>query len=271
MSAKRKALMVIFLAIFGLALFGNHLNLEYRSLIASTQKAKPLLDEDTLAKYSHQITEELNKRDVSFAIISRAGQARKRLPEGVQYTHSAYWVRNETGNYDVYNLYHGEENRRVSSLVADAAADFIKPTRAHDFGVIIPASIFQQAMKAHILSPQYGRTHNPAYSLISNPFDTGYQNCNEFVLDEMASLIWDEADLAKLKQRLAKTLIPTEIKAGFVRRYIAPFVDERLVMKDHEDVIATTTRQDLIEFLETQDLLDEAYRLDFKTMTVDDL
>jgi len=262
------ALALIVVAIFGLVLFGNHLNLNYRSLVASTQNAKPLLDEETLASYSAQLTGELSYNKVEFAIVSRAGQPRKRMPEGVSYTHSAFWISNESGGYDVYNLYHGEENRRISSLVADLPSDFIRPTRAHDVGVIIPTASFQSEMKDYILSPSYGRMHNPSYSLISNPFDARYQNCNEFVLDELASAIWEEADISKLITRLSKSFEPTEIKAGLIRKRVAPYVDERLVMKDHGNTIQTTTREDLIEFLKSQNLLDKAYRLDFKPLDV---
>ena len=121
-------------------------------------------------------------------------------------------------------------------------------------------------MKSYILSPSYGRMHNPSYSLISNPFDSRFQNCNEFVLDELTSAIWDEEDAKALVEKLSTSFEPTEIKAGFIRRRVAPFVDERLVMDDHGENIKTTTREDLIEFLENEDLLDRAYRLDFKPL-----
>lgn len=258
------ALAAIVGVIFGLVLFGNYLNVNYRSLIASSPKAKPLLDEDTLRRYADQLVTDLAAKNVEFAIISRAGQSRKRLPPGVQYTHSAYFVRNGADTYDVYNLYHGEENRRLSSLVQDAPSDFIRPTRAHDFGVIIPSDEFQQKMKSHILSAPYGRTHNPSYSLISNPFDVRYQNCNEFVLDEMASVHWDEPEVDALKRKLTTAFKPTVIKAGIIRRYIAPFVDERLVMKDHAKYIQTTTREDLVEFMTSQGILEDSFSLDFK-------
>lgn len=267
MNRRRLILAILVGVIFGAALFGHHLNLNYRSLVASTQNAKPLLDEDTLKSYTQQLVDDLNAKNVDFAIISRAGQARKRLPEGVSYTHSAFWVRTAQGYYDVYNLYHGEDNRKISSLVADAPADFIRPTRAHDVGVILPTKSFQTAMRSYILSDDYGRTHNPSYSLISNPFDLSYQNCNEFVLDELASFNWQEPDTSKIKDRLAKIIEPTVIKSGFVRRHVAPFIDERLVMKDHGKTIATTTREDLIEFLETQNQLDTAYRLGLKPIS----
>lgn len=260
------ALALIVFVIFGLALFGNHLNLNYRSLVASTQNAKPLLDDVTLSSYSQQLIDNLKSKNADFAIISRAGQARKRLPDGVNYTHSAFWVSNEIGSYDVYNLYHGEKNKLISSLVTDAPLDFIRPTRADDVGVILPTPDFQMVMKAYIGSKFYGRTHNPSYSLISNPFDPRYQNCNEFVLNELASAIWQEPDMAKMIEKLPATFKPTEIKAGPIKRFLGPIVDERLIMKDHDQIIATTTREDLIEFLTSQNVVGETYRLDFKPM-----
>jgi hypothetical protein len=250
----------LLIGVFG---FGRHLNLHYTSLIASTQNAKPLLDMQVIEGFSTRFVDELNERNIELAIVSRAGQPRDRLPVGVSYTHSAFWVSNDVGGYDVYNLYHGEENRLISSLIKDLPIDFLTPTRAKDFGVILPTPAFQKIMKAHILSDDYGRAHNPNYSLISNPFDTGFQNCNEFLLDELASVVWREVDKTKLKVGIKKQLKPTEIKAGFIRRHVAPYVDERLVMSDHGKQIFTTTRLDLLEFLKSQNVFDQDFILDF--------
>lgn len=103
------------LAIFvGLGLFGQHLNLEYRLLIASTQKGDPLFERELLEDYGAQIIAHLHGNNVEMAIISRSGQPRVRLPDGVSFTHSAFWLRNGD-SYDVYNLDHGEDNRLISS------------------------------------------------------------------------------------------------------------------------------------------------------------
>jgi hypothetical protein len=107
--------------------------------------------------------------------------------------------------------------------------------------------------------------HQEKYSLISNPFDIRFQNCNEFMLDEMAALSFGLADRSAIKEKLSKIIDPTKIKAGFVRRHIAPFVDERLIMDDQDKNISTTTRQDLGEFLEKRDALAKQHVLVFKS------
>ena len=249
--------------ILGLAVFGKYLDWEYRSLIASTAKGKPLFEREVLENYGAQIIANLHENNVDMAIVSRSGQPRAKLPKGISYTHSAFWVKN--GNsYDVYNLYHGEENRLVSSLVTDKAADFLRLTRERDVGILLPKPDVQRALAAYIKSDNYSRMHQVNYSLISNPYDTRYQNCNEFMLDMLAAFAWNEYDPDKIIARLKKSFQPTEIKAGFVRRHIAPFVDERLIMADQGKHIFTTTRLDLQEFLENEDMLDIAYVLKFK-------
>ena len=254
------------LALISIGLFARHLNLEYRSLIASTQKGNPLLPRNILEDYGQQIIAHLNETGADLVIVSRSGQPRQRLPDGISYTHSAFWIKNGE-SYDVYNLYHGEDNRLVSSLVTDKAADFLKLTREHDVGILLPKPDIQAKLIAHIQSENYARVHQENYSLISNPFDGRYQNCNEFMLDVLAAFTWQEYDRETIKARLKKQIAPTEIKAGFIRRHIAPFVDERLIMADHGKQIFTTTRLDLKEFLQAENMLDRAYILPLKPVS----
>ncbi len=249
--------------VVGLGFLGRYLDLEYRSLIASTQKGEALFGRELLEDYGAQIITHLHENNVEMAIISRSGQPRAKLPDGISFTHSAFWVKNGD-SYDVYNLYHGEENRLISSLVTDGAADFLRLTREHDVGILLPKPDVQIALAAYIKSENYPRMHQVNYSLISNPLDTRFQNCNEFMLDMLAAFAWDEYDPKTVKTRLGTAFQPTEIKAGFVRRHIAPFVDERLVMADQGKQIFTTTRLDLKEFMQNENMLDKAYVLDLK-------
>lgn len=114
MSFKKKLGLSVLAVIFGLGLLGQHLNLEYRSLIASTQKGDPLFVRELLEDYGKLIIAHLQDSNVEMAIISRSGQPRARLPEGISFTHSAFWLKNGD-SYDVYNLYHGEDNRLISA------------------------------------------------------------------------------------------------------------------------------------------------------------
>lgn len=262
MSLGAKILLVaVVLLVIG-AGFMRYLDLEYKSLIASTQKGEPLFERAVLEDYGEQIRTHLLSNNIELAILSRSGQPRKRLPDGILFTHSAIFVRSGE-DYDVYNLYHGEDNRLISSLVTDKAADFLKLTRERDVGILVPTPAFQTGFAEFIKTPAYSRVHQPNYSLISNPLDIRYQNCNEFLLDAFAAFVWDTTAREDIKTRLAGFFKPTPIKAGFVRRKIAPLVDERLRMDDQSKEIKTATRLDLKEFLEHENLLADSYILTF--------
>lgn len=250
------------------SVFGWHIHTVYRQVTASTNVGPALFDAETLNRYGKAITAELRKNNVKAAIVSRSGQPRNKLPEGVLFTHSAFFLYHlETQNYAVYNLYHGEENRLVSSLVADTPADFLRLLRERDAGFIIPDAETQEQLFAYISSPTYGAVHQVNYSLISNPYDPRMQNCNEFMLDTLAAMVWNTTDSLAIKARFKDTLRPSQLKASFIRRYIGPLVDERLVMEDHDDKIWTTTSQTLANFLKDEGRLAQHYMLNLETGT----
>ncbi len=256
-----------FLLFVGGSFFGWHIHTVYRMAVASSPMGEPLFERALLEDYGEQIISHLTDSDVKVAIISRAGQKRRKLPKGVKFTHSAFWVfepKDGTPHYAVYNLYHGEENRLISSLVKDDPADFLRLTREHDVGVIIPTAAAQAKLMEYIKSPRYGEVHQINYSLISNPFDARLQNCNEFMLDSLAAMFWETPNSTEIKTRYKDVLKPTELKASFIRRKVGPVVDERLIMADHEEDILTTTRQTLAQFLESQGALEKAYIMDLK-------
>lgn len=248
------------------SIFGWHIHTVYRQVVASTNVGPALFESETLDKYGKTITANLRKNNVKVAIISRSGQPRKKLPRGVLFTHSAFFLyQPKTQDYAVYNLYHGEENRLVSTLVADTPADFLRLLRERDAGFIIPDTATQDQLYNYIMSPNYGAVHQVNYSLISNPYDPRMQNCNEFMLDTLAAMVWNTTDSLAIKARFKDFLRPAELKASFIRRYIGPLVDERLVMTDHSDKIWTTTSQTLANFLEDEGRLAAHYALNLET------
>ena len=248
------------------SLFGWHIHTVYRQVTASTNVGPALFEADVLEAYGKTITQNLRANNVKAAIISRSGQPREKLPEGVMFTHSAFFLYEpETDNYAVYNLYHGEKNRLKSSLATDTPADFLRLLRERDAGLIIPTPEFQDALYNYITSEKYGEVHQADYSLISNPYDARFQNCNEYMLDSLAALVWDTKDISEIKSRFKEMLRPSELKANFIRRHIGPLVDERLVMDDHDDKIWTVTSQTLANFLADEGQLQSHYMIDLET------
>ena len=156
----------LLIAVFG---YGWHIKSVYSGFVASTDNGDALFPRETLEAYGQQILDELTQKDVKLAIVSRAGQTREKLPKGVMFTHSAFFRRNDTGGYDVYNLYHGEENRLRSSLVTDTPADFLRLLQEKDSGLLIPDKASKDLLYTFLESPNYPLVHQADYSLISNP------------------------------------------------------------------------------------------------------
>jgi len=267
MDLKWKILLGLLAVLFiASSVFGWHIHTVYRQVVASTNVGPALFKAETLDKYGNTITAELRQKNVKAAIISRSGQPRNKLPDGVMFTHSAFFLyQDETQDYAVYNLYHGEENRLVSSLVTDTPADFLRLLRERDAGFIIPDAATQEQLYNYITSPTYGAVHQVNYSLISNPYDPRLQNCNEFMLDTLAAMVWNTTDSLAIKVRFKDMLRPSELKASFIRRHIGPLVDERLVMNDHDEKIWTTTSQTLANFLKDENRLAAHYMLNLET------
>jgi len=267
MDLKWKILLGLLAVLFiASSVFGWHIHTVYRQVVASTNVGPALFKAETLDKYGNTITAELRQKNVKAAIISRSGQPRNKLPDGVMFTHSAFFLyQDETQDYAVYNLYHGEENRLVSSLITDTPADFLRLLRERDAGFIIPDAATQEQLYNYITSPTYGTVHQVNYSLISNPYDPSLQNCNEFMLDTLAAMVWNTTDSLAIKARFKDMLRPSELKASFIRRHIGPLVDERLVMNDHDEKIWTTTSQTLANFLKDENRLAAHYMLNLET------
>ena len=67
-------------------------------------------------------------------------------------------------------------------------------------------------------SPDYQQLHVPAYSLVSNPLDIKYQNCNEFMLDVLAAAAWETTDMQQIKVNLQAHFKPTKVKTNLLER-----------------------------------------------------
>ena len=252
--------LLLLIAVFG---YGWHIRTVYAGYTASTDSGDALFPPKTLEDYGQQIQDELARKNVKLAIISRAGQVRTKLPEGVMFTHSAFFRRNADGGYDVYNLYHGEENRLRSSLVTDTSADFLRLLQERDAGILIPDAATQDLLYDFLESPDYAAVHQADYSLISNPLDLRWQNCNELMLYAIAAAIWDTTDRAALRDKLAETITPTELKVSTLRRHFGPMIDERLILDDHGEKVLTTTFGTLTQLFGTTERLQESYVLTF--------
>ncbi len=227
------------------------------------------------AAFSKQIEDDLAGRGARVALVFRTGRPRAKLPEGIAYTHGAFWVYRDihtadggtAPGYAVYNLYAGDGKAwpaTESRLVQDFPFDFTRGSAVDDVAVIVPSPEMQRRMLQVIDGPDYARLHNPSYSLVANPLRDTHQNCNSFMLDVVAAAAWDTRDPAQIRADERAHYTPTVVKAGPLMRLFGPMVDGRLKTDDQSGPIRTATYESMAAFMRANGLLQAAYALPFR-------
>lgn len=212
------------------------------------------------AAFGKRLETDMAARGARVALVFRSGRPRKTMPEGLGYTHSAFWVYREINaadgtrlkGYAVYNLYHGDGKtlpKTRSYLAQDWPTDFMLGSIEDDVAVIVPTPEMQRRLLAVIDSPTYVALHQPSYSLIDNPFDRRHQNCNTFMLDIVSAAAWQTEDPGQIAVNLKTWFRPGTIKAGPLQRLFGPMIDGRLATDDHDGPIEVASFESISTFM----------------------
>lgn len=227
------------------------------------------------ADFAKQIERELASSGTRIAMVFRTGRAREDLPDGIRYTHGAFWIYSEivseTGEshhgYSVHNLYHGEADQRRSYLAQDWPLNFTQGDVVGEVGIIIPSPEMQRRLLGLFARGEISALHQPDYSLISNPLDSRFQNCNEFMLDIVAAAAWETTDRTVLKTNLAAWFEPSPVQTSLFERVFGPSVDDRIRLDDHRGTIRTTTFAATGQFMTRFNLASDVYELEAEFLT----
>jgi hypothetical protein len=226
-------------------------------------------------RFAAQIEADLTAKGAQVAVVFRTGRPRSELPKGIRYTHGAFWVAREytepdgsrTKGYSVYNLYVGdgvEWPADESRLVQDFPTDFTPGSAVDDVAVIIPTPALQVRIAALIDSPAYEGLHNPAYSLIANPWVARYQNCTTFMLSVISGAAWGLTDPAAITARLRRRYAPTIVSLGGLQRLIGPMLDPRVRMDDQSATLRTAAYESMAIFMRGEKMLKTTYTITFQ-------
>lgn len=235
----------------------------------SSAATNPLLPQAEVAAFSNRVQQDLASRGANVAIISRVGRDPSVLPQGIDYTHVAFWVYSRitqadgsTGmGYRVYNLYQTAGDLTKSSLVQDTPADFFAGAHSLDAGVIIPDPRLQRKLLDVIASPTYARLHNPVYSVLANPTTGQFQNCTEHTLNILFAALYDTSDQAQIQANIAAYFEPQLVQIGGLKRLLAPAASQALTTADHGAEVKTATFGSIARFMQNNDLSDEIYKI----------
>lgn len=197
------------------------------------------------------------------AILARVGQPEHDLPPGFNYTHVAFAVYSQIKTtdgrsipgYAIYNLYQDADHPDHSSLVTDYPVDFFAGVYALKTGILIPRPELQRRLLKVIASDTYRKLHNPAYSLVANPYNRKFQNCTEHTLDVLNAAIYrtDDIDIIKTDERAyfkaqKVSINPLKMLAGMVTM-------PDLKVTDQKHGIRTASFTTIARYLKQYDLL----------------
>ena len=149
---------------------------------ASSQAGEKIhFSTEQILKFAKKVEKTLAAKGARVAILARKGRPMSEMPEGMNFTHTAFAVYSEitTGDgrkllgYAIYNLYQQDKTPDVSDLVQDFPVDFFAGVAVLEAGIIIPSAELQKRLLEVIASPTYKTLHDPHYSVIANPYTLG--------------------------------------------------------------------------------------------------
>ena len=212
---------------------------------------------EQILQFSKKVEKTLAQKGARVAIIARVGRPRNKLPEGINFTHTAIAVYSQITTsdgrkipgYAIYNLYQRADQPDVSDLIQDFPVDFFAGVEVLEAGIIIPSPALQKRLLRVLASPLYKELHNPKYSVIANPFNTELQNCTEHALDLIVAAIYETDDIKVIKANEKKYFEPQVVNVGFIKLLFGSMFVSDIATSDHSGTPVTVTFTTIGNFL----------------------
>ena len=194
--------------------------------MASSQlcdRTKPLSadQQDRLLRFSAVVRDELAAADSGAVLISRSGLDLSRFH--IRYSHTAIAWRGENGTWSARQLYYACDESRPR-IYDQGLSGFVmgidEPSLGYVSIVRLPAEAAQALRLAALDTPRALDLLAAHYSANAYPFSLRYQNCNQWVVELLASA-WGHLDddsanpRAQAQRWLAEQgYVPTRIDVG---------------------------------------------------------
>jgi hypothetical protein len=220
---------------------------------ASSAQAAPA----QVARFAKQVERTMAREGAHVALLGRIGRPASEMPEGMRYTHVGFAVYSlittadgrQLRGYAMHNLYQKNERPDVSELVQDFPADFFAGVAQLEAGIIVPSPALQERLLRVIGTPGYASLHDPHYSVIANPYTLGRQNCTEFVLDVIESVLLESSDARLIKARLKESFAAQPVKVNPLKLVFGALASKEVSVSDQPGPPVTATFETIARFL----------------------
>jgi hypothetical protein len=239
-----------------------------RECAPHTPSANTVAQSFSLAEH---VTRLLDTQAARIAIVARVGSDQSK--RGVRYTHVAFAQREHAkGRWTVTHLLNvcGEE---TADLYDEGLANFfLDDLFAMEAKVVVPSEPLQDRLIEAINSPLKRALFEPQYSLIANPWETRFQNSNNWALELIAAATAPRRDVGNRRQAqewLRSTgYQPTRIAIGAGERAGTRLFAANIRYSDHPDTAWQTQRYEVatgdsvLRYVERVDMNAAVYLID---------
>ncbi|WP_455201067.1 DUF2145 domain-containing protein [Kaarinaea lacus] len=237
------------------------------ALASSQANSEPNFEPAKIASFAKQVEKELAAKGVRVFIIARVGRPASELPDGINFTHTAFAVYSsiitEDGStvpgYAIYNLYQRDDEPNISDLVVDYPIDFFMGAHELRAGIIIPKPELQRRLLRVIDSDIYKTLHNPSYSALANPYNQKFQNCTEHTLDVINAAIYDTSDRNQLKANIRQYYKAQNVNLNPLKLLMGALFIPDIALSDQDEKIHTSTFTTIASYLAENKLVEEHF------------
>lgn len=242
----------------------------HQAMAQSSASSSLIVNPERVIPFAKSVERELASQGARVAIVARVGRDPEGMPDGIEYTHVAFWVYSdiETADgktvrgYAIHNLYQEPDDAGRSFLTIDYPAPFFGEVFDLRAGVIIPTPQVQEKLLRIIASPTYKSLHNPNYSLVANPFRDDDQNCTNFVLRNLVAAIYGTDDKAQITANIAAHFTPQRVGLSGLQRAFGPLFVDGFETSDHDGPIRTSTFGALGRFMDKYGMTQTQFEVD---------
>ncbi len=229
----------------------------------------PNIEPKRIIKFAKNVEKFAAEKGARAFIISRVGRPEKDLPRGIHYTHTAIAVYSSVElddgsvvyGYAVHNLYQDNKRPNRSQLVTDYPVDFFWGAERLKAGIVVPNPELQMRLVELISKGGNQSLHNARYSVLSNPFNTTYQNCTEHTLDVINAAIYQTTDTQRLKNNTIAYFDPQPVHVSKFKLALGSLFSNDITTKDHSGKVRTTTFMSIMRYLEKFEMAQGSYTL----------
>lgn len=184
-----------------------------------------------------RVRDQLERSGASMALIARVGLNLSEFNQ--RYTHMGVALRDHVRNRWLVSHLFNPCGKNQSEILTQELARFYE-VDLYEFEalVVVPSQAKQAALRNVFLNPALVKMlHTPAYNMIAHPFDTKFQNSNQWILEMMALGMDERKSISNRAQAQAwlkaQAYEPGRIRISAVRRTGARLFSPHISFADH--------------------------------------